>query len=374
MDIYNKYKSPLGYDVGNGNIDSYGVDHSNFSLRDEIEYQTARSKREQDFIKNYNSQGINKNYPQAGTNFWGSSAENNYSFGSSNISQNIQNVTNQLNNSGVDNGTNNDKVFADSDYTINTDSLVGKPSSYWQNNNLTHLQQKPQVNVWSQQRRCNIENGLLMDGMDVMYGMNRAINGLTFGGLDWLGNKFRFDSKMNEYLNLKDEQSRELAQLAGHVAEIGGKALTGGAIARAGYNQANMAYNGYKIGQAYDKLSVDPYQGSGSDIIARMRNHNGEPVILQRGEAIRGPNGNIIASGNELKKAVGTKSNYGLNKGIYKHGVSREDAQKIPRIIQQRPVQTNEFRQNEYIAQSKKGPFRVVTSPKDSANIIPKSY
>ena len=81
MDIYKL----TGYDVGSGNIDSYGVDHSNFSLRDEIEYQTARSKRKQDFIKNYNSQGINKNYPQADTNFWGD-ADNNYGFGSSSTS------------------------------------------------------------------------------------------------------------------------------------------------------------------------------------------------------------------------------------------------------------------------------------------------
>ena len=43
--------------------------------------------------------------------------------------QNIENITNQLNN------TNNGQVFANSDYTVNTESLVGKPSSYFQNNN-----------------------------------------------------------------------------------------------------------------------------------------------------------------------------------------------------------------------------------------------
>ncbi len=44
--------------------------------------------------------------------------------------QNIENVTNRLNNN-----TNNGQVFANSDYTVNTESLVGKPSSYFQNNN-----------------------------------------------------------------------------------------------------------------------------------------------------------------------------------------------------------------------------------------------
>ena len=37
-----------------------------------------------------NNQGIT-NYPQYTTNFWGSSADNNYGFGTSNISNNIEN-------------------------------------------------------------------------------------------------------------------------------------------------------------------------------------------------------------------------------------------------------------------------------------------
>ena len=61
-------------------------------------------------------------YKQLGTNFWGGSPENNYGFGTSNIKQNIENVTNQLNNN-----TNNGQVFANSDYTVNTESLIGKP-------------------------------------------------------------------------------------------------------------------------------------------------------------------------------------------------------------------------------------------------------
>ncbi len=37
MDFYSKYKSPLGYQTGENHIDSYGVDHSGFTTRDEIE-------------------------------------------------------------------------------------------------------------------------------------------------------------------------------------------------------------------------------------------------------------------------------------------------------------------------------------------------
>ena len=39
MDMYPKYTSPFGYQVGDGSIDSYGVDHSGFSIQDEVEYQ-----------------------------------------------------------------------------------------------------------------------------------------------------------------------------------------------------------------------------------------------------------------------------------------------------------------------------------------------
>lgn len=220
----------------------------------------------------------------------------------------------------------------------------------------------------------NIENNLLMNGMDTMYGMNRAINGMTFGGLDWLGNKFGFDSQMNGYLNLKNDQNRNLTQMAGNAAELGGAALTGGALAKAGYNQANMAYNGYKIGKSYDKLLDNPYQGNGRDVIARMKNHNGEPVILQRGEAIPDANGNVVVHGKALGRETGTVQNYGLDKGIYRHGISRADAQRIPRIIRQKPIQTNDYGQYIYITKGTNGQLKIVTSPTNNETIISSTY
>ena len=93
MDFYAKYKSPLGYQTGENQVDTYGVDHSGFSTRDELEYQFARQNKENQLIQNYNNQGITKNYPQYGTNFWGNS-DNNYGFGSSNIHDNIENKNN----------------------------------------------------------------------------------------------------------------------------------------------------------------------------------------------------------------------------------------------------------------------------------------
>ena len=94
MNFYGNYKSPLGYQTGENHIDTYGVDHSGFSTRDELEYQFARQNKENQLIQNYNNQGITKNYPQYGTNFWGGSSNNNYGFGSSNIHDNIENKNN----------------------------------------------------------------------------------------------------------------------------------------------------------------------------------------------------------------------------------------------------------------------------------------
>ena len=61
--MYRNFKSQLGYENGENKIDSYGVDHSNFSLRDEVSYQMARTNRENELIKNYNNQGITQDYP-----------------------------------------------------------------------------------------------------------------------------------------------------------------------------------------------------------------------------------------------------------------------------------------------------------------------
>ncbi len=48
MDFWGNYRSPFGYENGEDDgVDSYGVDHSGFSTQDELQYQNARTKREQ---------------------------------------------------------------------------------------------------------------------------------------------------------------------------------------------------------------------------------------------------------------------------------------------------------------------------------------
>lgn len=149
--MYRNFKSQLGYENGENKIDSYGVDHSNFSLRDEVSYQMARTNRENELIKNYNNQGITQDYPQYNTNFWGNNPANNYGFGSSNISDNIENVTNSLKNQnyGFDTNTNNLK----SNDVYNT---VGNNGTF----NTANIQTPPQTLNQLQSNSLNKANSM----------------------------------------------------------------------------------------------------------------------------------------------------------------------------------------------------------------------
>ena len=87
--MYPRYQSRSGYFNQDDQTDGYGVDHSGFSLRDELLYQTARTEREQELFENFNRQGVDESCPWLGTSFWGNSADN-YGFGRSNIENNIK--------------------------------------------------------------------------------------------------------------------------------------------------------------------------------------------------------------------------------------------------------------------------------------------
>ena len=291
-----------------------------------------------------NNQGIT-NYPQYTTNFWGSSADNNYGFGTSNIENNIENRQQTI---------------------TPVPQMATQPST-------PSVQQQP--DVWADQNKRNAENSLLMSGLDTLYGANRAINGATFGGLDWLGNKLGIDTQMNEYLKLKDAQGQgDIARTTGQLVEYGSGGLSTGAIGKAAYEPAQMAYNSYKIGSKYNKLLDDPLQGNGTDIIATMKNHAGEPVVLQRGEAILGDNGNVIVHGKPLGRETGTVQNYGLDKIIYRHEMPRNEVTQIPKYIKQQPIETNLYGQNVYKIQKPNGEIKIVTSPTQYGQTVSSMY
>ena len=77
--------------------------------------------------------------------------------------------------------------------------------------------------------------------LDAAYGANRAVNGLTFGGVDYLGDKLGFDSQMNEYLELLSPEERMLRQGLGNAAEWGGSIIG----LNAGLRGINSAWTGF---------------------------------------------------------------------------------------------------------------------------------
>ena len=57
MSMYPQYKSKSGYYINDDGVDNYGVNHKNFSTRDELEYQFSRVEREKQMSDN-NKNGI----------------------------------------------------------------------------------------------------------------------------------------------------------------------------------------------------------------------------------------------------------------------------------------------------------------------------
>ena len=116
MPLYRKMKSPLGYqNLTNSSFDSYGVDHSGFTTRDELEYQFARQEREHLLMDQEKQNGVTDNFTQYGHNFWGTPQENNYGFGSSNISENIERLS---------------KQFMTPNSSLSENNLLNNPSGY----------------------------------------------------------------------------------------------------------------------------------------------------------------------------------------------------------------------------------------------------
>lgn len=182
--IYRNSSSPFGYDVGEEDrIDAYGVDHSNFSLRDEIEYQMARVNREDQFKQSYNKQDITENYPQFGKSFWGNNSENNYGFGSSNISENIE----QMKTNGM---PTLEETLQYQNQMNNQDSMT-TPTPWGQSSlgqNITS-QLRPLTEAQKAQP-SNRGNGVFSSGLEglgkgAIYGATRPLNGASFGAVDW---------------------------------------------------------------------------------------------------------------------------------------------------------------------------------------------
>ncbi|MBQ3035069.1 MAG: DUF2778 domain-containing protein, partial [Alphaproteobacteria bacterium] len=86
-----------------------------FTTRDELEYQFARQDREDLLMNQEKQNGVTDNFTQYGHNFWGTPSENNYGFGSSNISENIERLK---------------KQFMTPNSPLSENNLLNNPSGY----------------------------------------------------------------------------------------------------------------------------------------------------------------------------------------------------------------------------------------------------
>ena len=91
MDFFKKYTIPFGCVTNGSQIDKYGIDHSTFSTRDELEYQFARQEREKQLADILNRQGFaRQDYPQPHTGFRRNNPQNNYGVCNSDIHNNTE--------------------------------------------------------------------------------------------------------------------------------------------------------------------------------------------------------------------------------------------------------------------------------------------
>ena len=197
MEMYPRYKSPLGYMSGDNRIDSYGVNHSGFTTRDELEYQVARQKRENQLIQNYNQQGITGNYPQYGTNFWGN-PENNYGFGDSNIQKNIENMQNQT-----------PTPWAQSNTGWGNNDLAKPDNPVYKNQN---TEENSKIDIFNSAIK-DLNNGIknignnIADNVELAYNIFQAINPRNLG------------ANISKYINDIDFRNNERHKLLRTIEE-----------------------------------------------------------------------------------------------------------------------------------------------------------
>ncbi len=131
MNFFKKYTTPFGY-VADGNpVDAYGVNHSGFSTRDELEYQFARLNREKQLADILKQHGIpQQDYPQLGTGFWQNHPQNNDNVKGFEIAANVENmknITDNNHNCYMTFDGQNLNLFVNKQKVNNLDAMSGQP-------------------------------------------------------------------------------------------------------------------------------------------------------------------------------------------------------------------------------------------------------
>ena len=120
-----------------------------------------------------------------------------------------------------------------------------------------------------------------------------------------------------------------------------------------------------EIGNIYDTIKNNPLKGDANDILFNLNLPNNHNFNIKRGHLILAPedplnkNSPLVykAHGNELKKQVGTRRNFGFRKSMYKHNMTKKDMMDIPSIRKNYyPVEISPRGQRVYTVHGKKYP------------------
>lgn len=113
------------------------------------------------------------------------------------------------------------------------------------------------------------------------------------------------------------------------------------------------------LGVAYDTVRENPLGGPADEVLASLSSPEFERILVERGPAVLGPEGELVVKSDTFMKAFGSRG-WGMVKILWRHGekseaaprlqVTREDIVGMPRRIREfAPVQeaTNKVRRRE---------------------------
>ena len=260
MSFFKQYRTPFGYVADGNQVDAYGVDHSNFSTRDEVEYQFARQEREKQMAEQLKQQVIEpENYPQLGATFWGNNPENNYGFGNSNISANIENRQNQTPLPNVGNA--NQNIWNRNQYQTPTPWAKQEINSSL--DSAKPLYKNPQPKGYSAgdialEALKGLKQGTII-------GLESLANGATFGGYNWLNNKLNWGMQERRQDLQQAANSADVGNafdLANRATEFVGKGLSSLGAVNTGIPAVGRAYNAVNIYKGTKNLEKQLERGN----------------------------------------------------------------------------------------------------------------
>ncbi len=128
------------------------------------------------------------------------------------------------------------------------------------------------------------------------------------------------------------------------------------------YDQYRNYYEGRKLGKSYDKLSRNPFKGKAEDVVAVIRPRDKEALYIQRGYA-KDKDGLVVTQGRTLRPD--TISNFGMNKIMRTHGMTKSEVQSLPRMVREnKPAEVTPTNKQVYHVKGRKGEdYRIASSP-----------